>query len=283
MTMMHPFYAYHPYAMAGYAQVAPFATTWKQPPVPLVDAESKISPYAGWKTPGGTTDNFESLVLTSARKSVFDNSPMSLGGLGLHLESSPSGKSIVGMSPPMTNLKDTFDSPGKILSTFSPDTTEKLNKTLFSEAMSTPFPQTPKTPDLPPIQIFIGDTKESTDVNDMRLCNRVSISPMLQSQDDAMVMPPPTAQRVRDAPRISSSALKVHTMMDFDAGTPIPISQDSHTPMVLSNSKIVKTLNTPSTAATADQSSFWSEQLGISPVPLGPFSPDAKRQRTEVQ
>jgi hypothetical protein len=93
-------------------------------------------------------------------------------------------------------------------------------------------------------------------------------------------MPPPTAPRIRNAPRISSSSVsKIHKFVDTESRTPNNVSKDNYMDggeiRDLSNpspfgSNMMKDLNTPSTAAT-EQSSFWSAQLGLSPVPLSPF------------
>jgi hypothetical protein len=110
-------------------------------------------------------------------------------------------------------------------------------------------------------------------------------------------MPPPTAPRVRHAPKISSAigSSHVNKLVDLDGSstkTPkatatddmllstdgkddhhVRFHSDSVDRMVFDSGRIVKQLtSTPSTVQMRDES-FWSDQYAVSPVPLSPFSP----------
>jgi hypothetical protein len=269
------------------------------------------------KTPvsNGKTLGFPLACLSSARKSMFDESPGSL-----NMGSSPDNMSLQGMTPPMSNLKDTFATPLPCdsLPDLSTEEAYALNKTLFSDEPMTPFPKTPVATKMTvsTMHFYLGsDSSVGTDVSSMRISNRVSISPICkdagthsffeddeeltksfkslgegltkeseslddQEDSDTEKMPPPTAPRIRNAPRISSSSVsKIHKFVDTESRTPNNVSKDNYMDggeiRDLSNpspfgSNMMKDLNTPSTAAT-EQSSFWSAQLGLSPVPLSPF------------
>jgi hypothetical protein len=279
--------------------------------MPVADSNVSTPFMAGATTPGVTAqDPYNSFYLSSARKTMFDESPMSVGGgsFGMQL-TSPNGHGFKGMSPPMSNLKDTFATPLQpdCLPSFSPEERESLKQTLFQEGVMAQHPRTPLGySTLESLHFGIGsDSTIGDHISDMRICNRVSISPIskdavqekfsiydtvaqegvyLERTEDTEMMPPPTAPRVRDAPRVSSSAIKLNSM------TPCNITQDDtegHSMSIDtfgSATKYMKGTSTPSTAATADQSSFWSEHLGLSPVPLSPFaSPQAQVRKISEQ
>jgi hypothetical protein len=150
-----------------------------------------------------------------------------------------------------------------------------------------------------------GEKDNSEEIANMRWGNRVEISPIhsgkynfslddesldmgdksfedmehqMEPLDlDKEIMPPPTAPRVRNAPRILSS-FKVkdesNTEDFFDMqinSTPQPVTQDEGSPRIMtlgslgSSHRLMKQLTaTPSTAATVEQS-FWSDQLDMTP------------------
>lgn len=246
--------------------------------------------YPGyWPSHSNQGENY----LLSAKKSIFDSPP----------KQSIKPRSIMeGMTPPLSDLKNTFATPNVTNneSDLSQEEATSLNKSLFSEAvMSTPFGH--KTPKLllakaEAIQISIGcdDIKDYRD-NNMELSDRVSISPIyrdagkasffeddeelsksvlavMRKDLDKDIMPPPTAPRVRNVP-ITSSKLEDC----FVATTPYNVTQDNDSSLTPFDSckMMAKHLNTtPSTAATArlDESSYWNEEYnGMSPVPLSPF------------
>jgi hypothetical protein len=264
----------------------------------------------------GKALGFPLACLSSARKSMFDESPRSL-----HLGSSPDGMSLQGMTPPMSNLKDTFATPLPCdsLPNLSTEEAYALNKTLFSDEPMTPFPKTPVVTKMtvPAMQFYLGsDSSIGTEVSSMRISNRVSISPICkdagnpnffedeeeltnsfqslgeglstanetkfdEEDSDTERMPPPTAPRIRNAPKISSSISKLHQLVSSESRTPTNVTQDDYTddgeirdmadPSPFGSARMMKDMATPSTAASSQQSSFWSAQLGLSPVPLSPF------------
>lgn len=233
-------------------------------------------------------------VFSSTRKSMFDSSP---GGFDRHVHHSysPDGGSLKGHSPSNHRLAFTTPLPSESIPNFSPDEADSLNKTLFMEGLTTPFAVS-NTFSADPLRFSIGsDAGIGHRVNGMSIGNRVSISPICKEEKtsfwtakDQAIMPPPTAPRVRDAPRVSSSAIKVGSEL---AIYQLPVTSNSKTPCNVtqegspadmddggfaSGQKVVKGVATPSTAIT-EQSSFWSDGLGISPGPLSPFqSPNVK-------
>jgi hypothetical protein len=206
------------------------------------------SPSHVLKTPRSidkSLDNFSDNCLTSARKSIFDSPARRVFISDLHMNlggGSPNQLHMQGLTPPMSDLKNTFATPlpSDSISNFSPDDADCLNKTLFSEAVMTPFPKTPSAISVSgsahsePLHFCFGREKPN-EYKDMRLSNRVSISPIFRDTeranfyddddqldksmqqlnavekramlkedtqvDDTVTMPPPTAPRV---PRISS-------------------------------------------------------------------------------
>lgn len=330
MDVVPPFYLYQPYAMApGWNPPIMMPTTQAQaahprpPPIvnhpgqPLslsIPEPPQLSPHAGLKTPAsvsGQEAGFSTSCLLTTRKSIFDDTtPASLGGsLQMNLNMSPSQLSIQGMSPPLSNLKDTFATPipSESLPNLSPEDAESLNKALFSaDGALTPFPNTPagtkptEAALLEPIKLSLGDDLMiGHGIKDRKVSNRVSISPISKNNnpagfyddndrmsfeaidkamdatlndddgsddEDKEKMPPPTAPRVRNAPTVSSSAAKLHSVTQE---TPASRPQSSN-PTSFDSSSMIKELTTPSTAATHEQS-FWSDQLEMSPVPMSPF------------
>ena len=127
------------------------------PPVPVPAqskssnniAEPKLSPMACIRTPAscGGKSLEHALQFSTTRKSIFDfDTPKSLNvdGLAMSLAASPGFLSLQGMSPPISSLKDTFNTPGCAkddLANLSPEDVAALNKTLFS----TDDPMTPVT------------------------------------------------------------------------------------------------------------------------------------------
>jgi hypothetical protein len=244
--------------------------------------------------------DFASSFLLSAKKSIFD-SP----GKNLHPEleigsARQERMEIQGMTPPLSDLKNTFATPMPNhleSSDLSREETASLNKSLFSEAvLKTPaFSSTPFASTVHPILINIGVdlVKENTE---MKLNSRVSISPinmdassiryfdndnesdeaMKTSSNDQSIMPPPFAPRmISNTPAMSSSVRKLERFVDL-AKTPRVkhVKSDAssiYNPTPFDSTKMVKHLTTPSTAATAEQSSFWSDGGIMSPVPLSPF------------
>lgn len=210
------------------------------------------------KTPanvGCYSDN----CFSSARKSIFDSpARKSIAcDLSMSLAGSPQ-LNIQGMTPPMSDLRSTFATPlpSDSITDLSPEEAATLNKTLFTEAVLTPFQKTPSNyANLPtwetsheePIRFSFGGDK-AVEIKNMRIGNRVSISPMYKDGahskasfyddddeleksfqqlaadverhakvtgekrlDDTEVMPPPTAPRVRHVPKVRSS-LRKHSL-----------------------------------------------------------------------
>lgn len=280
--------------------------------------------YSANHTPGD--DVFDEMLrgaggggtLLSAKKSIFDSPPpksqrmddlmMSCGGFG----DDRSRLDIRGMTP-MSDLRDTFLTPSATVESecLSQEDAERLNKTLFSEAVVA-TPHVSGSCDEPAEAIHFqigGDVEENKYTEDMRLGNRVSISPIDDDagkapffEDDAELensipvppkgdeedMPPPTAPRVRKMPALSmSTTRKIMEATDFTktphltpGGRGIDTSfldsdddSDHHkfgNATPFDSCKMVKELTkTPSTVAMTDNS-FWSEH-GVSPVPLSPF------------
>lgn len=296
--------------------------------------KQRLSPAPGLKTPASLEDNLDEFAdscLASARKSIFDSPTRRsfVSDFQISLDASPGHLNIHGMTPPMSDLKNTFATPlpSDSATNLSPNEAASLNKTLFSEAVMTPFPKTPCAmsssglPQAEPLHFIFGGDK-TRQYKDMRLSNRVSISPIFREteratffddddeleksfqqlaadverhakltgdkrMDDTDVMPPPTAPRVRNAPRISSSLNKNAMYDDFD-GTRMTTDTPRHfenfgimesdkkptfktDPTPFDSCKMAKQLtSTPSTIAMTEQS-FWSDQY-LSPVPLSPFN-----------
>lgn len=136
---------------------------------------------------------------------------------------------------------------------------------------------------------------EEADKNNISTDNNKGMSEDAEKE----LMPPPTAPRVTIRERgdsVSSSSVNEQKMIDIGE-----MGGVSKTPMYDNNkgecksdtggdarqptpftSKIMKELGTPSTAATTEQS-FWSDQVGISPVPLSPFkSPTGDRHDAQM-
>jgi hypothetical protein len=254
-------------------------------------------------------------MFSTTRKSIFDfDTPKSLNadGLAMSLAASPGFMSVQGMSPPISSLKDTFNTPGAKddLANLSPEDVATLNKTLFStDEHSTPVPTTPNHG---PISFYIGSNSSiGKNIKDMRVCSRVSVSPlyrdsgkagffddeeelnksfaslhakekMMNEHQDREKMPPPTAPRSRYAPKLSSSAIKIFSLNNIAADTPFAshdtpsrsFDDQQHLPTPFDSGSMIKQLNTPCTEATVE-ASFWSDQ-GLSPVPF-PMSSDSKR------
>ena len=292
-------------------------------PVPSQSLQAySISPYAPLKTPASeckSLQNFSASCLSTTRKSIFNAAtPLGANSLNLNLdEMSPSQMSIHGMSPPMSNLKDSFATPvaSETLPNLSSEDAASLNKALFSvDGTLTPFPKTPvasssnDTHSLETLEIHIGsDDFIGKGISKMRVCNRVSISPIASknqasffdpeeesfrpdsksgqdelpknhADDEKSAMPPPTtAPRHSIKANMSSdnSVLKL-AGLEVTPGvpheTPSTNVQSSAYPTPFNSTALLKDLETPGTAATAEQSSFWSDQLEMSPVPY-PSSP----------
>jgi len=273
------------------------------------------------QTPAGPAQTFGAFsgpaaCLSSSRMSMLNESPHSL-----NMGSSPN-MSLQGLTPPMSNLKDTFATPlpSDSLPDLSTEEADALNKTLFSDDPLTPFPKTPAVKaHLPSLHFFLGsDSSSGNGILEMRISNRVSISPICKDagnysffdddeeltksfqslgegltkdtvttmdcinhgeESDFDKMPPPTAPRVRNAPKISSASVSklidvdTQTLSDVE-GVEMHDTSMKH-PSPFNSSNMMKDLATPSTAASSEQSSFWSTQLGLSPVPLSPFSSPA--------
>jgi hypothetical protein len=194
------------------------------------------------------------------------------------------------MTPPLSNLKDTFYSPvpPQDLPNLSPEEAESLNKTLFSSTVLDDDDEEHLTPvHSNSIDIVIGEDKSiGQGVTNMTLCHRVSISPLypeesnhgfyddeaeLQKSCEAIQlrrqevpsMPPPPPVLLPDTTTSPSNTLDK---------TPTHIHSSSQTPMTL-----IKHLTTPATESTVQQS-FWSDmspyekrassgKTGSSPVP----------------
>lgn len=253
-------------------------------------ANCHISPTIGVETPGGKDEGLEDFansLLMSTRKTIFDESPMPI--LSMQLGGTPGDKSIRGMTP-MSNLRDTFNSPfaAEGLPNLSPEEADSLNKTLFKDMCMTPYQQTPSHK---PMRFSIGSDASllANEITGMSLNSRVSISPIARHADkadikettneyiqtsfekenienDNEIMPPPTAPRIRNAPKVSST-VKLE-----------PTPSKSEKPF--DPSSLMKGLDTPSTAATTEQGSFWSDHLGLTPSSPSPFlSPNALEER----
>jgi hypothetical protein len=263
-----------------------------QPHMPVGKENSNtMYPPPYWPPLVAVAPKSVSHFLRSTEKSIYDSPPK-------HEVVSYTSRPGATLTPtaPLSDLKDTFATPlaSNSESHFSLEDAMDLNKTLFAEAvMSTPFFSTTTTHDnVEPIHISIGDDEKMKDYqkDDMKLNNRVSISPMsreagktsyFEADDelsksvlanmhkddvDKEIMPPPTAARVRIAPLAISSGIK---MEDLDLShTPMPVN--SLTPF--DSCSMVKHLTTtPSTAATVnlEESSFWNDDYnGMSPVQL---------------
>ena len=277
-------------------------------------AEPKLSPMACIRTPTTSGQSIEHVLqFSTTRKSIFDfDTPKSLNadGLGISLAASPGFMSVQGMSPPMSSLKDTFNTPGTKddLVNFSPEDVAALNKTLFStDDPTTPVPTTPAHS---AISFYLGSNSSiGKNIRDMRVCNRVSVSPlyrepskagffdddeelnksfasldekeetMMKENLDRKIMPPPTtAPRTRRVPKLSSSAIKIYSLnnisTDMTLDTPCRSFDKPTLPTPYDSCDMIKQLKTPATEATVDVS-FWSDQ-GLSPVPF-PMSVDPKR------
>lgn len=291
----------------------------------------------GMNTPGdqGFDANFYGSVgILSAKKSIFDSPPKhqrldDLMPIGGGYDDDKAKLDIRGMTP-MSDLKDTFSTPTGTVENacLSQEDAEKLNKTLFSEAvMATPFVAGSSLPAEPITFQIGGEWDEEKYKDDMRLGNRVSISPVYEDAgkasffenddeldksipatmggegaaaaadaadtdtsskvEDKEIMPPPTAPRVRHAPKMANSTITKHILQGIDFTktpglTPGGNGMDTSFldddgdhkfgagPTPFDSCKMVKELTkTPNTAATAENS-FWSEH-GVSPVPLSPF------------
>jgi hypothetical protein len=156
--------------------------------------------------------------------------------LGMSLTTSPQQMQIQGMSPPTSNVRDTFETPipSDSLPNLSPEDAASLNKALFSsDGALTPFPRTPKLSNDPPkpIKFVVGDNSAiGKNTVGMSIEGRVAVSPItikdpcfiatvaddlakcfaalaknceddsrddMDMADDKDKMPPPTALRVR--------------------------------------------------------------------------------------
>ena len=270
------YYPYGAYPMSAYGSAGPWPTyggTTSSSSTSMYDPTA-ASPYVGWRSPAGTRDFSDNFLLSTAKKPIFDDLAGTTADLSMRLESSPDAKSIQGMSPPMTNIKDTFASPNPSflnsmnIHDFSPGITDSLNKTLFSDVLASPFPRTPRRnlsvtiEELKPLKFtFVtGATTGNANITDMKISNRVSISPIRedgkkesfgvydmddgkatndqikttskrnQDEMDTDIMPPPTAPRFRHVPRISSSAYRLQKMLDIPGPTttltPRPVTRD---------------------------------------------------------
>jgi hypothetical protein len=155
----HPHHLLYPMASTsthGATTAAPVAATNKE----AVD----LSPFAAVKTPGGgerSVDEDDLFSFSTTRKSIFCDvhTPK---GLGMSLTTSPQQMQIQGMSPPTSNVRDTFETPfpSDSLPNLSPEDAASLNKALFSsDGALTPFPRTPKASNDPPkaIKFVVGD------------------------------------------------------------------------------------------------------------------------------
>ncbi|GKZ00799.1 hypothetical protein MPSEU_001031600 [Mayamaea pseudoterrestris] len=328
--MVHASQYYTPYAHFGMPQphgmfpsipqlllqqAAQLSATTNQPQTKSINpdmTEPKLSPMACIRTPASCAKTMDhAMPFSTTRKSIFDfDTPKSLGidGLGMSLAASPGFMSVQGMSPPISSLKDTFNTPctKEDLSNLSPEDVATLNKTLFStDCKATPLPTTPPHS---VVNICIGSNSSiGKNISGMRLCSRVSVSPLYretaiagffsdeaeldkcfaslndkENDHDREIMPPPTAPRSRNVPKLSSSAMKVYSFNNLSTASPYttddtPIRSFSRQAAAMSfdTSGMIKQLNTPSTEATAE-TSFWSDQ-GLSPVPF-PMSADPKRR-----
>jgi hypothetical protein len=169
----------------------------------------------------------------------------------------------------MSNLKNTFATPlpGDSLPNLSTEEAYALNKTLFSDEPMTPFPKTPVATKMtiPKMNFYLGsDSSIGTEVSNMRISNRVSISPICkdagshsffedeeeltnsfqslgeglskideskfdQEDSDTEKMQPPTVSRIRNASKISSSITKIHhQFVSFESRTPNNVTQDEY-------------------------------------------------------
>jgi hypothetical protein len=314
----HSHHQNHPYALQagpGAALVAPSAA----PAAPSGKSANgmNLSPYCSVKTPRGEHKSLDEELFTfsSTRKSIFDDS-QTPKGLGMSLTTSPSQMQIQGMSPPLSNIRESFRTPipGDSLPNLSPEDAASLNKALFStEGALTPFPRTPKASgELPkPIKFTLGDDALiGQSVVGSTVGGKVTLSPIVvkdpyftanatddlaksfaelaknsnedvhveaHQDDDKAKMPPPTALRVRHSLQgpSSYSAYVPSVSQDDCIFATTPASGKANaasmpTPFD-SQSMIRKHLNTPSTAATHEQS-FWSDQMSMSPAPMSPFA-----------
>ena len=291
---------YANYLSTGENAVVPSGswTSWSgQTPSPYITAP---------QTPPGEKKPLSSECL-SARKSIFDEtSPSFLGGsLEERLGSSPALCKMQGMTPASTFGEScTTPFPSDTQMKLSPEEAESLNKTLFSEGVMTPFPKTPmwnREHRTEPIRFRIGtdDGKQQANIKNMRIGNRVPISPISEKkgergrfhdeiehlassfgghgaagfeegrrEDDKEIMPPPKFG-VEEPTELSSAAKLFHDKTpkrDIELLRAPPSSIDAD--------KLLKDLETETPATTQTEAmgeSFWDDhhrQSDISPVPM---------------
>jgi hypothetical protein len=271
MGYYHPQYSIHP--------VYGTNMFYGQPPAPI--GKENVYPPLYWPPPRKPD---LSHFVKNTEKSIYDSPPK-------QSYSAPVPEAPLTPAGPMSDLKDTFATPLASNSDthFSLEDAMDLNKTLFAEAvMTTPFLATnPKVGAAEAIHFVIGDDKKLQDYkkSDMKLNNRVSVSPMsrdsciferneelsncvltnMHEELDKDIMPPPTATRVRIAPHSMTSCRKSTSADSIQ--TPMPV----HSLTPFDSCSLVKQLTTPSTTATAtlEDTSFWNDDYnGMSPVEL---------------
>jgi hypothetical protein len=247
-----------------------------RPPTLPPPPQPNLSPHPTIKSGLDDDDDFASACLLSAKKSIFDTPPK----LRMNDTDDPSSISkidIRGMTPD-TDFRNTFRSPmadsREGASLLTKDEAFSLNKSLFSEAvMSTPCNQHINKNGLrnkDPVRFGIGQ-EQDTDLN-----NRVSVSPIQASAAAS------SSHIMSSQPKSEKKSVNFKVEL-----TPnVPTITTGLTPF--DSVKMAKHLTTtPSTAATADQSSFWSEMSpGIGPLsspfasPDLPLSSTPKKRRT---
>jgi len=279
------------------------------PPIPHRHDPSRESPAAklhGLNSMSLTTplpmnaNEFADSCIASAHKSVFD---LNFSPPGKHLNpslhASPSNINVQGMTPPMSCLKDVFETPLNTSGSleFSSADASELNKSLFADHSSALTPFNPKgdVPTEPQHPLRMMMCSDNIDTMNLAMGNRLSISPIrkkekrshffdeeesnpfagLEDSEEKDVMPPPTAPRSAISKPTATSSQEREVLLTKLQMTPGMVSdhQSPHDyqPTNLSTSKLMKQLSaTPNTTATADMS-FWSDGQ-FSPAPtMSPF------------
>ena len=245
----------------------------------------QLTPQGGLDTPAPVNkdEGAGSSLLLSTRRSIFDESPFPLTASGM----TPGTLDGHGLTP-LSTIRNTFDSPfpTECLPDFSSDDTFALNKSLFEESN---LHATPPRRVQHVVRISIGSEDGiRACVSGMKLSSIVSISPirkqekelqppelrtMLSQDSDVVNMPPPTAPRAGSTRIAVSTGSKIVQSLEVDTSK----EHESKTPL----SSMMKSfeMDTPSTAATTEQGSFWSDALDTSMDSLRSFSPSEAQKR----
>jgi len=292
-AMQYPPYPYHPHSYPGmmYPPPAGFPLPPTSLPLQYYAHGPGAPPYAPpaapfdpllsppWSFDEDEKNAVNTLGLLSAKRSMFDeeDSP------GRHLGTPGSIRGMTpGMSPPPSNLQDTFDTPfppGNY-PRMSPEDAEFLSKSLFSSSTDALTPLPPSNHTIKPhLRFNIGnDEGIGENIVDMRLSNRVTISPVSKRmQEDAKNMPPPLSTSKLD-PMTPHFGASVAT-----PGTAATASLENSfwTKSYESSAIKMKDLPEASTPATVDCSG-WSYQLELSGEKAsGVQPPSSKKQKTE--